>query len=199
MGSISFRKRIIFNSPVILGFTGICIISLVLNFITRGASNNLIFSVYSSSITSIFTYIRLIGHIFGHVDWNHFFGNITLILIVGPLLEEKYGSLNITILILITALVTGIVNITFFPNIQLLGASGVAFALILLASFTSFRDGGIPLTFILVAIIYIGQQVYDGVFVSDNISSLTHIIGGVVGSISGYIMNKNRVNKDKIN
>lgn len=48
-----------------------------------------------------------------------------LILVVGPLLEEKYGSANILFVILATALVTGIVNFIFFPYTQLLGASGV--------------------------------------------------------------------------
>ena len=56
-----------------------------------------------------------------------------MILIIGPLLEEKYGSKKMFSVILVTAVITGIVNYVFFPNIRLLGASGVAFALILLS------------------------------------------------------------------
>lgn len=122
-------------------------------------------------------------------------GNIMLILVVGPLLEEKYGSANLLFVILTTGLVTGIVHFLLFPHIQLLGASGVVFALILLSSFTSIREGSIPLTFILVAVIYIGQQIYGGLFVHDNVSNLTHILGGVVGSGLGYVMNKNKMNR----
>ena len=118
-----------------------------------------------------------------------------LILVVGPLLEEKYGSSNILFVILATALVTGVVNFIFFPHVQLLGASGVVFAFILLSSFTSFKEGKVPVTFMLVAIIYIGQQVYDGIFVQDNVSNLTHILGGGVGSGLGFIMNKNKMNR----
>ena len=77
----------------------------------------------------------------------------------------------------------------------LLGASGVVFAFILLSSFAGFRDGKIPFTFILVALLYIGQQVYQGVFVQDNISNLTHILGGIVGAVLGYIMNKEKMNR----
>ena len=76
---------------------------------------------------------------------------------------------------------------------MLLGASGVVFAFILLASITSIKDGAIPLTFILVAAIYIGQQIYEGVAVQDNVSNLTHIIGGLTGSALGYVMNKNKM------
>jgi GlpG protein len=115
-----------------------------------------------------------------------------LILVVGPLLEEKYGSTNIAVVIFSTALITGLVNFIFFPNVQLLGASGVVFALILLSSITSIRDGEIPLTFILVAVIYLGEQVYEGIFVQDNVSNLTHIIGGLVGAGLGFSLNSKR-------
>ena len=88
-----------------------------------------------------------------------------------------------------------IVNFVFFPRVQLLGASGVVFALILLSSFTSIKEGSIPLTFILVALIYMGEQLYQGIFVQDNVSNLTHILGGVVGAGLGYVMNKNKMNR----
>jgi len=137
----------------------------------------------------------MFGHILGHANLEHFIGNITLILVIGPLLEEKYGSANILFVILATALLTGLVNFIFFPNVRLLGASGVVFAFILLASFTSIKDGMIPLTFILVFIFYIGGQIIDSVTVRDNISNLTHILGGVTGGSLGYYMNKNKMNR----
>ena len=151
------------------------------------------FSVYRSSLLDHLTYVRFVGHVFGHAGWEHFLGNIMLILVVGPLLEEKYGSADLLFVILATALVTGIANFALFPRIQLLGASGVVFALILLSSFTSMKEGEIPLTFILVAALYIGQQVYQGIFVNDNVSNLTHILGGLVGAGLGYVMNKDKI------
>lgn len=189
------KIRLSFNSPVILGFTLACFIVLILDKVTGSASTLALFSVYRSSLASPFTYIRFFGHVLGHASWDHFFGNIMMLLVVGPLLEEKYGSANILFVILATALVTGVINFIFFPYVQLLGASGVVFAFILLASFTSIEDGKIPLTFILVALIYIGQQVYDGLFIRDNVSNLTHILGGIVGSSLGYVMNKNKMNR----
>lgn len=189
------RLRISFNSPVILGFSIVCLAVLVLGNITQGRSTLLAFSVYRSSLLSPLTYIRFFGHIFGHAGWQHFIGNIMLILIVGPLLEEKYGSSNILFVILTTALVTGVVNFVFFPDARLLGASGVVFALILLSPFTSMKEGEIPLTLILVAVIYIGEQVYQGMFQHSNISNLTHVLGGCTGAGLGYVMNKNKMNR----
>ena len=97
--------------------------------------------------------------------------------------------------VLATALTTGVVHFIFFPRVMLLGASGVVFAMILLSSFTCVKEGEIPLTFILVAVIYIGQQVYEGIFVQNNVSNLTHILGGMVGAALGYVMNKNKMNR----
>ena len=183
------RLKIAVNSPVILGFSGVCLAVLILNYLTQGQSNRLLFCVYRSSLFNPLTYLRLFTHVFGHASLEHFVNNIMLLLIVGPLLEEKYGSGVIALMILVTAFVTGVVHCLFFPGTALLGASGVVFALILLSSFTSIQEGTIPLTFILVAVFYIGQQVLSGVFVQDNVSNLTHILGGVVGAAVGFRVN----------
>ncbi len=187
--------RVSFNSVVILGFTIACFVVMMLDQMTRGGTTYRFFSVYRSSLLSPLTYIRFFGHVLGHAGWQHFFGNIMMILVVGPLLEEKYGSSNILFVILTTALASGLVHFIFFPNVRLLGASGVVFAFILLASLTSFQEGKIPLTFLLVAFIYIGQQVYEGMFIHNNVSNLTHIIGGVVGTGLGFVMNKNKMSR----
>ena len=72
----------------------------------------------------------------------------------------------------------------------LCGASGVVFAFILLTSFTGFKQNEIPLSFLLVAVVFLGQQIYEGITVQDNISNMAHIVGGIVGAIVGYRMNK---------
>ena len=184
------RIRITFNSPVILSFMGVCLLALILDKITGGISTLKLFSVYRSSFLNPLTYVRLIGHIFGHAGWSHFINNIMMILILGPMLEEKYGSKDILLVILITAVVTGAFHMIFSPFTRLLGASGVVFAFILLSSLTSFDDGGIPVTFILVAVIYIGEQIYQLIAITSNVSNITHIIGGAVGATFGFVSNK---------
>lgn len=187
---MKIRWKISFNAPVILSFAAICLVAMGLNYITNGASNRAMFVTYHSSLLSPATYVRFITHIFGHSGWEHFIGNMAYILLLGPMLEEKYGSARIVQIIVITAVVTGIINYVFFWNVALCGASGVCFAFILLSSFTRFKEGEIPLTFILVAIIYLGQQVYDGIVLQDNISNMAHIFGGIVGGVVGFTLNK---------
>ena len=94
------------------------------------------------------------------------------------------------IIIAVTAAVTGIINMIFFPGVGLLGASGVVFAFILVSSITVREDHTIPVTFILVAVMYLGQQIYQGLFVKDNISQMAHIAGGAVGSAMGFLLSR---------
>lgn len=178
-----------FNAPVILGFSFICLIALLLGMITRGNSTRILFITYRDSLLNPMTYLHFFSHVFGHQNWAHFIGNMSYILLLGPILEEKHGGMKMVEIILITALVTGLVNFIFFPRVSLCGASGVVFAFILLTSFTSFKEGEIPLTFILVALIFLGQQVFEGVSIRNNVSNLSHIIGGIVGAVFGYFLN----------
>ncbi len=184
--------KISYNAPVVLSFVFLCLAVLGIGILTGGASTRLLFMTYHSSLANPLTYLRLFTHVLGHSDWGHFIGNASYLLLLGPMIEEKYGSRAVLEVICITALVTGLVNYIFFWNVALCGASGVVFAFILLASFTSFREGEIPLTFILVALVFIGQQVYEGILLSDNVSNLAHILGGVIGGWAGYSLNRKK-------
>lgn len=184
------KLRITFNAPIILGFVGICFGVTLLGMLTNGGSTLLFFMNYRSSIENPLTYVRAFTHVFGHVDWSHFLGNTSYLLLLGPMLEEKYGSKALVVIMTITAFVTGVVNSVLFPDVALCGASGIVFSFIILASFTGFREREIPLTFILVLILYVGQQIYDGIILTDNISNIAHIVGGLVGAVVGYVLNK---------
>ena len=180
------RLRLRYNSPVILTFTAISLAALILNFLTRGWSNRTLFSVYRASLLSPLTWLRLFTHVLGHSGYQHFISNMLLFLVVGPPMEEKYGSRKLLIAILITAAVTGVLEMLLFPGHALLGASGIVFMLIVLSSLSGMREGTIPLTLIVVVVLYIGREVVDMITVRDNISQLGHIIGGLCGAAIGY-------------
>ena len=182
--------KIKFNSPLVLSFALLSLAAMILNIVTGGVSNRLVFMTYHSSLADPLTYLRFFTHALGHSGWQHYIGNMSYILLLGPMLEEKYGAKKLLGAMALTALITGLVNYIFFPGVALCGASGVVFAFILMTSFTSFKKGEIPVTFILVALIYLGQQVYDGIFIKDNISNMAHIVGGIVGAVFGYTMRK---------
>lgn len=182
------RTRLRWNAPVILTFVAICTGAFLCSFFTAGGANQLVFSVYRSSPTDPLTYLRLFTHVFGHAGWEHFSGNMVMILLLGPLLEEKYGSRNLIPVIALTALLTGLLQILLFPHTALLGASGIVYAFIILSSMTDMRRGDIPVTLVLIAGIYLGGQVYQGIFFSDHTANLIHVAGGVIGGVCGCRM-----------
>ena len=177
--------RLQYNSPVVLTFALISLVALWLGKLTDGWTTQYLFSVWHSSLADILTYPRMILHVLGHTDYNHYIGNMMMILVVGPGLEEKYGSKNMISAIIITALVSGLVHWFLFPGTMLLGASGIVFMMIVMASLAGMRDGRIPITLILVLILYLGNEFVDGLTLKDNVSQLTHIIGGVCGAVLG--------------
>ncbi len=183
------KPRITFNSPFVLLFALACTLTVLLGALTGESTTAMLFSTYRSSWADPLTWIRLFTHVLGHSGMTHLINNMAYILLLGPQLEERYGWKVLLLVILATALVTGLVHALFSPGTMLLGASGVVFAFILLTSFTEFREGEIPMTFILVALIYLGQQIWDGITVRDNVSNISHIIGGLVGSGAGYLLN----------
>ena len=182
------KRKIYLNAPITLGFSLICIIALLLNMVSSGKTNVLFFSTYGSSLLSPMTYIRLLGHIFGHANVDHLVSNLLYILLLGPMLEEKYGK-RLIIVILSTAAVTGIVHNLLSPNTMLLGASGVVLAFIILTSITG-NEEGIPVTLIIVALLWIGSEIYTGITTADSVSQLTHIVGGLTGGIIGLAFKK---------
>ena len=186
------RFKISFNAPVVLIFTAICLLAQLLKLVLSDSTYLKIFSVYRSPF-GVMWVLRLFTHVFGHSGWDHLIGNMMYFLILGPLLEEKYGSKNLVIIILIVALVTGAFSLLFF-RAPTLGASGVVFAFILLSSITMRDSGTIPLTFLLVALLYIGRQIVQ-IFQPNSINELSHIVGGAVGSVIGFLMSGEKKKK----
>lgn len=186
------RLRIQYNAPVVLTFALISLGALALDFLTGGWTTLHLFCVYRAPLTDPLTYIRLVGHVLGHSGYAHYMGNMMLLLVVGPPLEEKYGSRRLLACILITALVSGLVQFIFFPGVALLGASGIVFMMIVLSSLAGMRNGAIPLTLILVVVLYLGGEIVTAVTAQDDVSQLTHIVGGLCGGVLGFSMSRSR-------
>ncbi len=184
-----FRK-IQYNSPVVLNFALLSLLALFLGRVTGGWTTAKLFCVYRSPLSDVLTYPRFFLHVLGHSGWAHYSGNILLMLVVGPQLEERYGSRDLMISMAVTAFVTGLIQWLFFPGTALMGASGIVFMMLLMASMGGGRSGGIPLTLILVAVFYLGGELADAVTAADNVSQLSHIIGGVCGAVLGFALQK---------
>ena len=132
------RFAIRFNAPVVLSFAILSLLVLVLDSATGGASTARLFCVYRAPLTDPLTYVRFFTHVLGHSGYSHYMSNMLLLLLVGPGLEEKYGSR----------------------------------------------------TLLLVVALYLGSEIADGLTRTDNVSHLTHIVGGVCGIFFGFRLAK---------
>lgn len=176
-----------YNSPVTLTFVFSSLLVLILGNLSHGITTSWFFCVYRSSWADPLTYIRLFGHVLGHSGWKHFSSNMVLFLVLGPMLEEKYGSKELIKMFAITALISGLIYMIFYPHSALLGASGIVFMMIVLSSAAGMEAGKIPITLVLVIIIYLGGEVMDGFSASDGIAHVAHIAGGLCGACFGFI------------
>lgn len=185
-------KKLQYNSPVVLTFFFLSLAELLLSALTGGWTKMLLFAVYRAPLTDPLTYVRMFAHVLGHANLEHFLGNMLLLLVVGPPLEEKYGSRTLLVGILLTAAVSGGLQCLFFPGTALLGASGIVFMFIMLASLAGMESGRIPVTLLLVAVLYLGQEIYSIFFVQDHVANFMHLVGGACGTAFGFAMVRKR-------
>ncbi|MDB5103279.1 MAG: Rhomboid family protein [Fibrobacteres bacterium] len=194
MGKTRLPLRPTYNSPVILTFALAACLVMAADGLSGGRLAPRFFATYPGfGFADPIWYFRLISHALGHKNWAHLTANFSVILLIGPMIEEKYGSSSLIKMMLITALVTGLLNAAFFTT-GLLGASGLAFMMILLASFTNHKEGELPLTFVLVVILFLAKEAVQA-FTQDDISQFAHIIGGVFGGLFGFLRGGSRAGK----
>lgn len=172
--------KIQYNSTLILTYFFISLGVLILNFISKDKINKLLFSSYRSSLVNPLTYIRLITHSIGHEGWSHFMSNFLYILLIGPMIEEKFGTKNLLLMMLMTSAIIGIFNFIFSKK-RILGASGIVYMLITLSSAVNIENGKIPLTLILICLFYIVNEIFKALFKKDNVSHISHFIGALCG------------------
>lgn len=184
----SIINKFQYNATVILSFFFICLIILIIDKIMRGKFSTMFFSSgRNDSLLNPLTYFKLISHSLGHSNWDHLYSNFLKILLIGPLIEEKYGSYQLLIMMIITSLIIGVINRLFSKN-RILGASGIAYMLIVLCSFVNIEDGKIPLTLVLILLFFVVDEIINLLRrKKDGVSHLGHVTGAICGLILGIL------------
>ena len=177
--------RVHYNAPVVLTFSLLTLGVYILDTQFDGAITRSLFVTGPPfSPLNPLDYFRLLSHTIGHGSYQHLFSNLTMILLLGPILEERYGSEDMLKMMVLTALSVAVVNLTFVRE-GLLGASSIVFMYITLISIVDLRRGSIPISFIVVALLFVGNELYQA-FQPDNISQMGHIVGAILGAIFGF-------------
>jgi rhomboid protease GluP len=187
-------RRIVINAPVVLGFCTLC---TMIHVLVRFAFPNM------ERVLAIQDRIRwdhpiqqvtsLLTHVLVHSSHDHLKGNMVHILLVGPTVEHEFGSSSMACIFVLVAVVSALVHI-LVGNVAThqLGASGVVFCCILLNSLVSATYGKIPLSFILTTIIWLGDELVQFLWPTNNISHHAHLSGGLVGAFAGYYIQRQR-------
>jgi membrane associated rhomboid family serine protease len=189
--SNNILRRLTIEAPVVLSFVTLC---TVLFFCLPSSSGRWlgVHDTWNSSRIP-WQYTSLLTHIAAHVDMGHLRGNMTHLLLTGPSVERAFGSKNVLYILLVVAITSAIMHIWVggYYTHQL-GASGVVFAFILLNSLVSASHGKIPVSFILTAIYYLGDELYDFFFDKGPTSHHAHLTGGLVGAAAGFYLHRQR-------
>ncbi len=176
-----------YNAPVTLTFAIICTAIVAANqYLVPGLIDSLFTAEGSTTFkyNNIPAYTRVFSYVFGHDGWEHLLGNMTLILLLGPILEERFSSKSLIVMMFLTTVGNGLINAFFFPT-ELLGSSGIVFMMIVLTSFNNIKKGEIPITFLAIISLYMAREII-GAFKDDDISQISHIIGGTCGAMFGF-------------
>lgn len=133
------------------------------------------------NLTTWYFYTGLLFHVFGHVDWGHFFSNMTLFMVLSPAIETRIGSKNLVQVIAAVAITTSLGNLLLSDK-PILGASGVVLALITLNGAVDMTRRIIPVSMLIVIAMFLGKEMYFSVQM-DKVSQFAHIIGGIIGLV----------------
>jgi rhomboid protease GluP len=190
------KTRIKYNAPVSIT---LILLAFIIYFLNLKVNDRIIAQWFTAlgnldfAYSDPLSYIKFLTHILGHANLDHLIANSVYIILLGPLLEEKYSSKAILILTIIVGLISGIINAFFVPS-YLLGASGVVYLYIFLATFTNVEKGEVPIT----AIILIAFFIYKDAYLRDpsDISIATHIIGAVIGILYGVAISLLNIKED---
>ncbi len=176
-----------YNSVVIISYFLICLLVLIIDTISKGKLNNFL-TTRRGSLLNPMTYIRLVTSGLCHKDWTHFRNNFVMILLVGPLLEEKYGSIPMLEMIIITTIASSLVHLFIYEN-GAIGASDNVYMMVVLCSIVNISQGKIPVTLILIFLFYVADEIIKQIFKrNDNIAHDSHIVGAICGFIFGYFI-----------
>ncbi len=189
--------QVAYDAPVTLTFVLITVVFFLLNtFLLKSGKSDFLQKLLASPtaqagslpfiVKQPLSYLRLLLYIFG-ADYGNgaavLFTNLILIMLLGPAMEERYGSVIIGIMMFVSALFSGVLN-ACFCNSSLAGAVPVVCMMIFLNAFMSFSKKKFPLSFAAVMVLFVVLQIYEG---AGAVRIIICIAGGLCGSLFAFL------------
>ncbi len=173
--------KIKYDSQVVLTFVLLCFGATFLGLYYGSEFMYTYFETYRADLWQPVTYLRFITYIFGHDSWDMLFENSLYLLLLGPMLEKRYGSQVMVVMIAVTAISTSLLNFIFFPGAVLYGSNGIVLAFIILTAISGLTEGYFPVSLALIAIVFFRQEILQNVIRVENMANVAPIIGCILG------------------
>lgn len=159
--------RFTFDSPVTIVLAVVSAVLLVLDtFVFKGIMDFLTcpaskaFGTASAfNFASPLDYLKIILHIFGSAGWTSFFTGVLLLLAFGPVLEERYGSVMVSLMLVTAAVVNGVLTacLSAVPSV---GLESLVFTMLFLTLINAFTKKVFPLSSVLILAAAISYDCY---------------------------------------
>lgn len=177
-----------YDAPVSQSFVLISLVIFILDFFVLNLKLNQNYLLTPTPVFSIrdpLVILRTIIYIFGETDKVYLFTNLLFIILIGPVMEERYGSVIIGIMFFVAAFVTGSMS-ACFCKVAYRGCSSVVFMLLLLNAMMFFTKKTISATSITMVVLFICREFFianpNGV-----VGTLIILAGGLAGSLFAFI------------
>lgn len=201
------KLKVTFDSPVVI----ICaLLTVLLYMLDKWAlknflSQNLLTCLGTSNGNrfdplSLTTYLRMLLHCFGASEWNSLLINTSFFLLLGPMLEERYGSPILVLMIAASVLVSGV--FASFSPVPMTGSYCIVFMMIFLCAVYMLSKKQVQISWILIFLIYLVWTMVNGfvngrpseeknpfvAFFIGNIPTFIDLLAGVCGSLFGFLV-----------
>lgn len=188
-----FKYKFFLDAPVPVFFVMVSALVFIIDcFLLKDRSS--VFLTFSPTtpdgslpflISKPISYLRLFLYVFGFASPQLLITDLIFIMLLGPSIEERYGSIVIGIMMAVSALFSGVLNACFCAT-SLRGASCIIFMLIFLNSFMTLSKKKIPVSFIFVLILYVLREFFEKKS-AGAVGILICIAGGLCGSLFAFL------------
>ncbi len=145
-------------------------------------------------------YVRLFAHVLGSDSWIPLLRNVLVLLVLGRSAEEGAGSLPLAVMLLLSALVSGVIA-CLLPGLSAQGPDPLIFMLLLLNFFISLSGSVISFSWILAFLAFTALRAYGIIaplvpaspmdMLKSCIPIFISLAGGIAGSIPAiFILGK---------
>jgi membrane associated rhomboid family serine protease len=199
------RYKIMFDAPVTIVFVLLTIAVYFVNIMMKESLIPMMFTCRSLkaadpeaafNLKNALDYARLILHVFAYTDFPTLLINAVILLLLGSILEERYGSLMLFIMIFIAALVSGVLAVCS-PQVPFTGTDSIIFMMIFLLSLTALAKHTVQVSWLLAFIAFTAYKAYGftttgtknlSAIIQDNLGLLISLAAGICGSLAGFLI-----------